>query len=118
MPPEGSDLIFDNRHNAAVGEFGEHAAACTKTPAGAAGLSHVSPGGYVGAANVRPREAADQAAAGASLARHNTLRVARLGELVHPLNYTMWTKVVPGVRPWTGLRSARKPLALADSSDR
>jgi len=48
--------------------------------------------------NVRPREAADQAAAGASLARPNGLRVARLGELVHPLNYTMWTKVVPGVR--------------------
>ena len=37
--------------------------------------------------NVRPREAADQAAARAFLARHNSLRVARLGELVHPLNY-------------------------------
>jgi hypothetical protein len=59
--------------------------------------------------NVRPREAADQAAAEASLARHNSLRVVRLGELVHPLNYTMWRKVVPGSP--AGLRSARKPLA-------
>jgi GNAT superfamily N-acetyltransferase len=37
--------------------------------------------------NVRPREAADQAAARAFLARHNSLRAARLGELVHPLDY-------------------------------
>jgi GNAT superfamily N-acetyltransferase len=44
-------------------------------------------GGYVDAVNVRPREAVDQAAAGAFLARHNSLRVARLGELVHPLDY-------------------------------
>ncbi len=44
-------------------------------------------GGYVGAVNVRPREAADEAAAQAFLARHNSLRVARLGELVHPPNY-------------------------------
>jgi hypothetical protein len=35
---------------------------------------------------VRPREAADQAAARAFLARHNGLRVARLEELVHPLD--------------------------------
>jgi GNAT superfamily N-acetyltransferase len=34
---------------------------------------------------VRPRQAADQAAARAFLARHNSLRVARLGELVHSL---------------------------------
>ena len=37
--------------------------------------------------NVRPREAADQAAAQAFLARHNSLRAARLGELVHPLDH-------------------------------
>ena len=37
--------------------------------------------------NVRPREAADQAAARAFLARHNSLRAARLGELVHPLDH-------------------------------
>ena len=37
--------------------------------------------------NVRPREATDQAAAQAFLARHNSLRVARLGKLVHPLDY-------------------------------
>jgi hypothetical protein len=36
---------------------------------------------------VRPREAADQAAAGAFLARHQSVRVARLGELVHPLDH-------------------------------
>jgi GNAT superfamily N-acetyltransferase len=37
--------------------------------------------------NVRPREAADQAAARAFLARHDSVRVARLGELVHPLDH-------------------------------
>src|SRR5215472_11573284 len=36
---------------------------------------------------VRPRQAADQAAARAFLARHNSLRAARLGELVHPLDH-------------------------------
>jgi GNAT superfamily N-acetyltransferase len=36
---------------------------------------------------VRPREAADQAAAEAFLARHGSLRAARLGELVHPLDH-------------------------------
>jgi hypothetical protein len=44
-------------------------------------------GGYGDAVNVRLREAADQAAAQAFLARHNSLRGARLGELVHPLGY-------------------------------
>jgi GNAT superfamily N-acetyltransferase len=37
--------------------------------------------------NVRPREAADHAAARAFLARHNSLRGARLGELLHPLDH-------------------------------
>ena len=36
---------------------------------------------------VRPREAADEAAAQAFLARHDSLRAARLGELVHPLDH-------------------------------
>jgi GNAT superfamily N-acetyltransferase len=36
---------------------------------------------------VRPREAADQAAAEAFLTRHYSLRAARLGELVHPLDH-------------------------------
>ena len=36
---------------------------------------------------VRPREAADQAAARGFLARHHSLRGARLGELVHPLDH-------------------------------
>ena len=37
--------------------------------------------------NVRPREAADQAAAEEFLARHSSLRVARLGELIRPLDH-------------------------------
>ena len=36
---------------------------------------------------VRPRETADQAAAEAFLTRHYSLRAARLGELVHPLDH-------------------------------
>jgi len=36
---------------------------------------------------VRPREAADQAAARTFLARHHSARVARLGELLDPLGY-------------------------------
>jgi GNAT superfamily N-acetyltransferase len=36
---------------------------------------------------VRPREAADQVAAQGFLARHNSVQVARLGELVHPLDH-------------------------------
>ena len=36
---------------------------------------------------VRPREAADRAAAEAFLARHDSLRAARLGELAHPLDH-------------------------------
>ena len=36
---------------------------------------------------IRPREPADQAAAQAFLARHNSLRGARLGELLHPLDH-------------------------------
>lgn len=42
--------------------------------------------GYVDAVKVRPGDAAGQAATRAFLARHNSLRVARLGELVHPLD--------------------------------
>ena len=37
--------------------------------------------------NVRPREAADHAGAREFLARHDSVRAARLGELVHPLDY-------------------------------
>jgi len=44
-------------------------------------------GGYVDAVKIRPREPADQAAAQAFLARHDSLRAARLGELVHPLDH-------------------------------
>ena len=44
-------------------------------------------GGYVDAVKIRPREPADQAAAQAFLARHSSLRAARLGVLVHPLDH-------------------------------
>ena len=42
---------------------------------------------YVDAVKVRPREPADQVAARAFLTRLNSLRAARLGELVHPLDH-------------------------------
>ena len=45
------------------------------------------PDDYIDAVKIRPREAADQTAAQAFLARHNSLRGARLGELVHPLDH-------------------------------
>ena len=44
-------------------------------------------GCYGDAVNVRPREVADHAAVQAFLARHNSVRAARLGELVHPLDH-------------------------------
>ncbi len=47
---------------------------------------------------VRPREAADLAAAQAFLARHNSLRVARLGELVHPLGHPAFAAEAAGGR--------------------
>lgn len=47
---------------------------------------------------VRSREAADQAAAEGFLARHNSLRVARLGELVHPLDHPAFVAGTPGGR--------------------
>ncbi len=55
-------------------------------------------GGYVDAVKVRPREATDQAAARAFLARHNSLRVARLGELVHPLDHPAFVAEAAGGR--------------------
>ena len=45
---------------------------------------------------VRPREATDQAAAEAFLARHNSLRGARLGELVHPMDHPAFVAETPG----------------------
>ena len=53
-------------------------------PAGYRVLLH---GDHLDAVKIRPREAADQAAAQAFLARHNSLRAACLGELVHPLDH-------------------------------
>jgi len=55
-----------------------------------------APGGYVGAVKVRPRQAADQAAAREFLARHSSLRVARLGELIHPLDHPAFVAVAAG----------------------
>lgn len=54
--------------------------------------------GYVDAVKVRPRDAADQAAARAFLARHNSLRAARLGELVHPLDHPAFVAETAGGR--------------------
>ena len=45
---------------------------------------------------VRPRKAADQAAAEAFLSRHYSLRAARPGELVHPLEHPALLTNVPG----------------------
>lgn len=47
---------------------------------------------------VRPREAADRAAAEGFLARHNSLRVARLGELVRPLDHPAFVAGTAGGR--------------------
>ena len=47
---------------------------------------------------VRPREPADQAAAEAFLARHDSLRAARLGELVHPLDHPAFVAETAGGR--------------------
>jgi GNAT superfamily N-acetyltransferase len=70
-----------------VGSAWRAVAACAIVPSGQQGYRVFLPGGYVDAVKVRPREAADQAAAGAFLARHQSVRVARLGELVHPLDH-------------------------------
>jgi len=47
---------------------------------------------------VRPREAADQAAAQAFLARYGSARVARLGKLVHPLGHPAFVAEAAGGR--------------------
>lgn len=60
------------------------------------GVSSFASGGYVDAVMVRRREGADQAAAREFLARHDSLRVARLGELVHPLDHPALVAVAPG----------------------
>lgn len=53
---------------------------------------------YVDAVKVRPREAADGDVAREFLARHDSLRVARLGELVHPLDHPALMAETPGGR--------------------
>ena len=48
---------------------------------------------------VRPREAVGQAAARAFLARHHSVRVARLGELVYPLDHPALVAEAPEGQP-------------------
>jgi hypothetical protein len=52
---------------------------CSESLSAAAGHRVLLRGDYVDAVKIRPREAADQAAARAFLARHNSLCVARPG---------------------------------------
>ena len=66
-----------------------------KSPCGQ-GYRTFLPDGYVDAVKVRPREAADQAAAQAFLARHNSLRVARLGKLIHSLDHPAFVAETAG----------------------
>ena len=47
---------------------------------------------------VRPREAADQASARAFLAQQGSTRVARLGELAHPLDHPAFVAEAAGGR--------------------
>jgi GNAT superfamily N-acetyltransferase len=80
-----------------VGSAWRAAAACSESPAEAArGYRAFLHGGYVDAVKVRPRAAADQAAAQAFPARHDSLRVARLGELVHPLDHPAFVAEAAG----------------------
>ena len=81
-----------------VGSGWRAAAARSESPSGTAGLSCLTPWRYVDAVKVRPREAADQAAAEAFLARHNSLRAARLGELVHPMDHPAFVAETAGGR--------------------
>jgi len=64
----------------------------------AAGYRALLHGGYVEAVKVRPREAADQAAAQEFLACHNSLRVARLGQLARPLDHPAFVAETAGGR--------------------
>ena len=58
---------------------------------------------YRQAMKVRPREAADLPAARAFLVRHNNARVARLGELLKPLDHpALPTEDLPTARPRAG----------------
>jgi len=72
--------------SAALGVLGQPLSPVARL-SGRRGYRALLHGGYVDAVMVRPREAADQAAARAFLARHDSLRAARLGELVHPLDH-------------------------------
>jgi hypothetical protein len=82
--------------HAAWGVVGEPRQPVARVPAGQQGYHALLPGGYVDAVKVRPREAADQAAAEAFLARHNSLRGARLGELVHPMDHPAFVAETAG----------------------
>ena len=80
-----------------MGEFGEPPRPVPRLVRGSSwAIRAFLHGGYVGVVNVRPRETADQAAAQAFLAQHSSLRVARLGEVVHPLNYPAFVAETAG----------------------
>ena len=80
------------------GVVGEPRQPVARVRAGQQGYRVLLPGGYVDAVKVRPREAADQAAAEAFLARHDSLRGARLGELVHPMDHPAFVAETAGGR--------------------
>ena len=82
--------------HAAWGVLGEPPQPVARVPSRQQGYRAFRHGGYVDAVKVRPREAADQVAAQAFLARHNSLRVARLGELVHPLDHPAFVAEAAG----------------------
>jgi GNAT superfamily N-acetyltransferase len=61
-------------------------------------LSRLLHGGLVDVVKVLSRDVADQAAAQEFLARHNSLRVARLGELARPLDHPAFVAETAGGR--------------------
>jgi hypothetical protein len=81
MPPEGSDLIFDHRHNAALGVLGEPPQPVARLSV----LQAIAPcftAITLDAVKVHMQEAVGQT----FLVRLNSLWAAYLEELVHPLD--------------------------------
>ena len=100
-----------------MGEFGEPPQPVPRLLPEQQGYCAFVHGGYVGAVNVRPRETADQAAAQAFLAQHSSLRVARLGEVVHPLNYPAFIAETADRRAAAGHAHIRAGAGLAAVRD-
>ena len=107
--------------SAALGVLGEPPSPVARL-SGRPGYRALLHDGYVDAVKVRPREAPDQAAARAFLARHDSLWAARLGELVHPLDHPALVAETAGWEllgmltylPWRG-RAGRVALAGQDA---